>query len=292
MRRLLVLALAAIALGASAILAAAPAAAATIQLDRSEASPGETITVTMEGFALQRAVVIAICGNEARRGSIDCDLPSSQGYGIRRYDKTHQTRFRLTSPPMPCPCVVQVSDATQGAVAYAPIVLRGVAVAPVVGRSAQAPLRVDAVVKRVSAGLLGSLRASLGGPTRYDLIVKVRNQSARNVEQVKIDAYAGRGSNDRGKTIPIAAPSAGIASGQTWTRRTEVKLPAPSVGSFQWVVSVSGDGEFVQARLASSPRPWLLYVLLVMLVADLAVIAARFVAPRVLTRGTIYFNAD
>ena len=72
-----------------------------------------------------------MCGNLAKRGSTDCNMPASQGVRLYHVDDSPLTAFVVSAPPGTCPCVIRASSDT-GEVAYAPIEIRGVPTGPVV----------------------------------------------------------------------------------------------------------------------------------------------------------------
>ena len=53
----------------------------TITVDRPSIKAGDRVLVTLDGFE-GTAVTISVCGNEARRGSADCNLTASEGLGL------------------------------------------------------------------------------------------------------------------------------------------------------------------------------------------------------------------
>lgn len=258
---------------------ATAAAEPSVALERSTVKVGDKILVTLQGWPAQRAVSISLCGNGATRGSIDCDLTNSLGYGVSAANPVQSVLFRITPPPMPCPCVIQVSNTTQSETALAPITLEGFPTAPVVGNRFESPLSVDLEVRRTGRGPLEAIRSSLGGPTRYELTVAVRNRSAEDVRGVKLTARAGRGPTDQARLVKMQGPDV-LAAGTTWRRTQEVDLAAPVAGRFTWTVSASGAGPTVQARSVTRHVPLLLLLLILVLTADLAAMLGRRIRAR------------
>jgi hypothetical protein len=255
----------------------------SVAIDHSVVRVGDRLLVTLTGWPAQRAVNIAVCGNGARRGSVDCNLGGSQGYGISAFDKVHATEFVITTPPVPCPCVIQVANTTQTEVAYAPITIAGFATAAVVGNVVASPLAVSVSVHRASHGLFGWVRSSLGGPTSYDLTVTVRNRVGEKLTALRLIARAGRQANDQARRVRIKGPVE-LAPGQSWTHEERVRLPAPVLGRFVWTVSAVGVGPIVTSRTTSDHVPLLFDFLVVVLIGDLMWIAYRRVRRGIVRR--------
>ena len=71
-----------------------------------------------------------------------------------------------------------------------------------------------------------------------------------------------------------------IGPGQIWTGTTEVELPAPAIGTYEWTVTSSGVGPVVTTETSSRSVPWLLVILVLMLVWDLTAMVVRRVQRR------------
>ncbi|MDP1792639.1 MAG: hypothetical protein Q8K63_00770, partial [Acidimicrobiales bacterium] len=183
-RRLLLVAL--VALTAAVGMPRASAAGPTVRLDRSRVALGERVMVILEGWPSQRTVTITVCGNAARRGSVDCAVTRSQGYGISEFDRVHASSFEVAAPPAPCPCVIQVSNSTFSEVAFTPIEIVDHAVGAVVAGAVDAPLSVELEVRRAKQGVVGWLRSALGGPTTYAVTVVLRNRVGEALNDINL----------------------------------------------------------------------------------------------------------
>lgn len=93
-------------------------------------APGTPLSVTLEGWP-GVVVTVAVCGNEARRGSADCDQIGSKGVGLTR--EGSGSAVVRPNPPGACPCVVRVSTPTQALVRTAPVDLPWLPTAEPVG---------------------------------------------------------------------------------------------------------------------------------------------------------------
>jgi len=255
------------------------ATAPVVALDRYEVAPGDQVTVTIAGFRAQ-AVTISICGNEARRGSSDCNMAASEGVRLARGGDSTIADLPITAPPVACPCLVRVSNANQDEVAVVAITLLGHPVEPVVG-NAPATRAVTVEIDSVpsASGVVARTRAWLGGPVRYDVTIRVTNQSATAVSAMAVTGTVGRAGDDDLERFEVPEPGV-IDPGQTWTVTTHAELPAPVYGQVEWRATVSGVGSAVTAIDRTSHRPWLLYVCLVVLAADVLALLTRWTIRR------------
>lgn len=267
----LVAALVAVGSGTSAGDVVAPAFP-TIELDRTAASLGEEVVVTLTGWP-DRVVTLSVCGNLARRGSVDCNQVASQGVALDRDGSPTLTGFAVPAPPTTCPCVIRASSTRQDAVAVAAIELVGVPVGPLVGEAADSPVRVSLGARRATGGLIGSVRAALGGPTTYEVTVLVHNRSAETLDDLALAGATTRGGGDVG-ALDLPSPGT-LEPGATWEQVVRSTLPAPVVGTFRWEVTASGAGPTAHAELARGVRPIWLFVLALVFVLDLGAIIWR-----------------
>lgn len=267
---ILVLVLSTVLLPADGV-AAETTAGPTVLLDRAEARAGEKLVVTLTGWA-GRAVTLSVCGNLARRGSPDCNIVASQGVGVA-LDRPTTTDFVVSPPPTTCPCVIRAADATQDQVATAPLLLVGVPVGLVI-EPARGPLvDVSVSARKVSTGVIDVMRSKLGGPTSYEVTVKVRNQTMYPLSSIALTGAAGR-SRSSGESFAI--PSLGrLEPGQTRERVLRATLPAPVVGRFVWQVTASGAGPTVYAEVTSETVPVGLLALTAILLVDFAMMMWR-----------------
>ncbi len=262
------------ALGVWAALIGSASAQATVTIDRSSVRLGDRITVRMQGWPVRHPVNVSVCGNAAARGSVDCNLTDTSGYGISEFETEHLTEFVVKAPPAPCPCVIRVSNASQSLVAVTNINIVNMASAPVLGATVSSPFAVSVRVRRASGGLLGWVRSSLGGSTAYDVTVVARNRSAAVLDGVQFRGRAGRNTGDQARVIAIPAAPA-LMSGQEWSHTERVRLAAPVVGAFHWSVAAFGAGASERAATRTDNRPLALYVLALLLVGDLVWLTRR-----------------
>ncbi len=236
---------------------------------------GEEIRLTLDGFKAP-FVSISICGNEARRGSSDCDMAASEGVHMSRDDAPTFALMPVGAPPVPCPCVVRVSSSTNDEVAVVPLVITDHPVEKVIdAANPDAPLMAVSVATRVvNDGLFGWARSNLGGSVKYQVTVSVKNLKTEPLHRVKLSGWVGRSATDQIASLALDDPGE-IGPAQTWQQIVTVRVPSPTVGSFEWRVAASGAGPTVTTPVTTRHRPLLLILLLVVLIADIAYFVIR-----------------
>jgi hypothetical protein len=251
----------------------------TVVPDRTDVQIGERVGVTMSGFE-SRVVVIAICGNEGRRGSVDCDNLGSQAREINNDGTPTLGSLIVTAPPAPCPCIIRVSSDDNTEVAATPVNVVGHPVAEVVEPSEFVqPLEAEIDAVRVVGGLGDRLRASLGGSLRYEVAFTVRNTATFTVNDISATARYTREQYSDDRPIAIDDPGT-LEGGEIWTQVVEVEVPPLTVGEVRWLVEVSGIGTPVIATDSTSHQPVALYVVAIVLLIDALVLLWRFFARR------------
>jgi hypothetical protein len=245
----------------------------TLTLSETAVAPGAQITVIFTGFT-GRLVTLSVCGNQAKRGSADCNMPASQGVRLYHVDDTPLTAFVVSTPPGTCPCVIRASSDT-GELAYAPIEIQGVATGAVVDPyTDDAPLEMSISARPAPDGILATVRSWLGGATPYEVHVTVRNASTEQFSAVKVNGAVGRDAETDIDSFELEPGAMG--AGQSWTGTTTVEVAAPVIGSFDVRAVASGAGPVTEASVGSRAVPWLLIVLVLVLVADLVAVVVRW----------------
>ncbi len=234
--------------------------------------------MTFDGWQANSAI-LSVCGNRAARGSGDCDMVQSQGVRLRHTDETMVHQMTVTAPAFPCPCVIRAVGVETGEVAVAPFDVAGHPVGPVVEPSELGQgvdLRIDPVEQ--TDGVVGWLRASLGGRARYLVSVTVRNLTTESWENVEVAGAVGRSSEDQLASFRLEVPELGPSA--TWTGEVAVELSPPAIGSYGWRATATGAGPSASAEATTQSTPWLLVVLVALLVADLVMMLVRWLQRR------------
>ena len=249
----------------------------TVALDRYELTPGELVSLTIDGFQTG-FVTMTFCGNDGRRGSVDCNMQASLAREINPDGTPTLSDIRVAAPPTPCPCIIRVSSRDNQEIAVASVAIVGHPVSEVVEPSAPGqPLTVAIAAEPAPEGFRDELRSSLGGATLYDVTVQVKNQGTFAIDNVGVSSIFMRLNYDDVRTIDI--PSAGqLEPGATWEQVVQVEMPALTFGDVEWQATASGAGPSVSATDSTSSRPVLLIVLAIILVVDILLLTWRFIA--------------
>ena len=243
-------------------------------VDRDEVEPGERVFVTLDGFAAT-SVTIEVCGNQARRGSSDCNMAASEGLRIDEGDEPTVSQLPIAVPPTMCPCVLRISSRDTGEIAVVPIVITGHPVGPVIeGPTIEGLVEVTLEAREAPKGLIDAVRSALGGPAPYEVTVSVRNRSVETLRAAQLSGTAKRSETDTLAVLEFADPGP-IAPGQTWQQTVTVVVPSPSFGAVQWQVAVTGAGPTVKADTGTRHRPLLLIVLVMTAVVLIATVLMR-----------------
>lgn len=247
------------------------AAEATLTASVGRATPGDTITVTETGWS--ETSVVTICGNEARRGASDCDHVSGVGFPVST--TRIEARFmKVVAPPVPCPCVLRASTPGETLVKTTPIDLIGVSTAPLsdVQQVVSRPIAVSAVVVNKHSSIANLLRSGMGGRTRRLLVLTLTNRTDVTIREITVTAALGR-STQGGETLqaPDIEP---LLPRQTRDYTMELSLGPPAFGAYKAFGTVYSSGQPVTFVVVTRTTPGLLYLLVLVLVLDLAVLAA------------------
>lgn len=234
-----------------------------MKLDRDTAKTGDTVTVELGGWPAGN-VYIEVCGNEARRGSSDCDLTTAMT-AIVRADGASRAQFKIGTPPIGCPCVVRVSDLGQSVNVSTPITLSDVKVLSDEERPGSA--RLERKLEVVSAKLVGSgpWSAYLGAAGRRTLELTLRNTGGAPLTNPGLSIAVGRGS-DTNTIVPT--PDLGtLKPGEERTYEIPVTLELPAFGMYTVDGEILGLDEVVSFRATTTTYPWGLAGVVVLLVA-------------------------
>jgi len=233
-----------------------PVVDATVSVFPATAPVGAPVVVDLVGWPAG-VVTVAICGDEARRGSSDCDQIGSHGVGIPS-SGAGTTRL-FVAPPVGCPCVVRVNTPSSDLVRTIPIDVPGVPMlspaelGPELLPSAVGMLEVDAHLDEPGRGDL-PLSGVLGGPVDRVLVLAVRNAGDAPLAGVTVSAAVG---HDRLTGTPVVVPAIGtLAPGEERTLRVSVTMGAPAMGHylvFGRVDSMAGAASF---DAATDTMPW------------------------------------
>ncbi len=286
-RRLLAGLVAVVAAGAFAVAAAGTStaqSAPTASVSPGAAAPGSPVIVRGSGFAPGTLVSVELCGNEARRGSADCDQSSALDAGA---SSTGDVAVQLIvgTPPSPCPCVVKLTGLGSSATASTPFVVSGAPTADPGTLAAQYP-DVSRQINVIDAHFTGSgpWTAWFGASPHRELVYTVQNIGNVAVQDPPIIIAVGKSDNPTGIVHP--PPLGTLAPGESQTYHTTVDLGAFSWGQYHAVGSIPGFADPVRFTASTTNYPWALILIVVIGLFELILIKARNRARKRLARAT------
>lgn len=261
--------------GAPAVMAATEDPEPRVSLDRKQVPVDGQVMVAGSGLQAGTLVNAVLCGNAARRGSLDCAVASAVEIGVQQ-DGTFSAPLRARQPPQPCPCVVMVTGATPEAIVTR-VRLRGHPVRSG-GRGPRTRTvgRPRVVVRSAELEVGSMVGAWFGAGGEAVLTVALRNEgTVAGTPRLDL-GWGPEGSDpDRFIELPQLEPL------EPW-RTTIVEIPVrfDALANGEQVVagSVSAGGREVAFDDSVVVRPWGLFAiaLVLLLVLPLALLA-RFV---------------
>jgi sortase A len=229
---------------------------AVIEVTPASVSPGEDVKVFLSGWP-QGVVTASACGNNAQRGSTDCD---QIGGGSTRVG-TSGTETLVTTvlaPPVGCPCVIRATTATGDVVRTAPIdivgVEQGVNLPPVSQLPDPSALHVRAEIRDANIPLPESWYPPFAGPTKRVLVLTMTNSSSADIAGLRVAGAVGHHKAAEGE--PIAASIDSIPPGATRRVRVPFDVGAPVWGRYDVTGSIYGLAAPVNFSVAFSNEPW------------------------------------
>ena len=238
-----------------------------------------SLRVTLTGFQAEK-VTLAFCGNDARRGAGDCNMPASMAEGLATDGVPTVITMRVAAPPVPCPCLVRVWSGFDDEVAVAPVTIVGHPIGPVVDTATvKDPFVLTITAAPADTGSISWIRSGFGGPQKYTVTATVKNRSTVALAVGRISGGAGHSAENDVTEFVFEAPGT-LEPGQTWKQTITATLPAPSFGSTTWHLDASTSAAPVRALSTTDRRPTLLIIVVLFLVADLFLLAIRFAIRR------------
>ena len=224
-----------------------------LSLDKTVVTPGSTVTVEGAHWPKFRELQASVCGGGLFSVSSDCDLAHAVSFGPAD-NGVVQTSLVVTIPPVPCPCVVMVTQPYPSEVERLPITIVGSAT-----RRSKAVLERSILrVSNVRVVSTSSWTSWFGAASSRQLIVSVHNGGSTAIQPLLVARWV-QGSDRFVITSPRSAACSprGGAHGIT----APFDLTTFSDGTFPVVGKVSGTGFEVSLASSTSTTPWALYTL-------------------------------
>ncbi|GAA3210130.1 hypothetical protein [Actinocorallia longicatena] len=223
----------------------------TIDLDKAEVKPGQTVTVRLAGWPAGN-VAVELCGNGGRRGSADCAVGSSATTFVNAQG-SGTVLLNVARPPVGCPCVVSVKPVGGGTARTVPITVKGAGTMSLSQqRAADARSRSLTVTSVRLEG--SSIGAWFGGRASRTLVYTVRNDGEVTVADAPVSLSSGRSPDPTGI---LTAPALGsLEPGEERTYRVPVSFSAPAFGTYQVRGEIDGIERPVVFTGETSSYPW------------------------------------
>jgi hypothetical protein len=240
---------------ACVVLTIVPAAGAaapepTLAVTTPRVSPGQTLSIHGEHWPKRTTLHAVLCGANATNGSVDCVEQAAMTVSPGPTGVVDGS-MPVFEPPVPCPCVVLVTDLASAFVGRLPVTVVGVPTSaidpedPTPGRA----LQIDA---RLTGGT--SLASLFGVSARRTLVVTLRNTGEVPVDAPVVTARWGRGSKPTDLVGSVTADD--LPPGVTRSVEIDVRLEAAAIGNYTVAAEVVGAGKPITARVTTTTWPW------------------------------------
>jgi hypothetical protein len=240
-----------------------------LSLDKTVVTPGSAVTVEGAHWPKFRELQAAVCGGGLLSVSSDCDLEHAVSFGPAD-NGVVQTSLVVTIPPVPCPCVVMVTQPYPSEVERLPITIVGSSSEPVqrpsVGRSI---LRVS----NVHVVSTSSWTSWFGAAASRELIVSVHNGGSTAIQPLLVARWV-QGSD---RFVITSPQSRLLPAGRSTQITAPFDLTTFSDGTFPVVGKVSGTGFEVSVASSTNTTPWALYTLGVLAIVAVLLALAEMI---------------
>jgi hypothetical protein len=273
MRRLALAAVLAVALSLAAPAASLAADGLSATATPNRGKPGTVLRVDGANWTPGARLQIVTCGALGIGGSATCDLAATYT-PIANPDGAFQAMVKLGKPPVPCPCVLHVSDASSTAAVDIPVVVVGQPKAPPPAPDLS-PQPYPLTVASADLTGWGPWTAFFGAGPERTLVLTVRNNTAEPLESAPLRLYAGT-KDDPGQELgQVSVGPIGPQSAAAF--QLPVSLPGGIGGSY----TVTGELEGAAPLTATtSSYAWGFYVLDVLLLVVLILLVITMLRRR------------
>ncbi len=225
----------------------------TLSVEASATTVGAPVVVRGEGWPPARLAQVQVCGNQAGRGSPDCDQGRAVTVPVEA-DGSFATLLTLAVPPVACPCVVRGTSAGGPQAVVVPITLDGTPpAARVVGAADRPDRRLEITGAELAGG--GPWAAWFGAPPRRTVSFTVRNVGNVVVTDPAFTIAVGRGEHPSGL---VDAPRLGsLAPGEERVYVVGVDFGPAAFGSYTVRGDVTGLDQPAGFQVKGSAHPWL-----------------------------------
>jgi len=232
---------------------------------------GEQVIVSGTDWPPNSIVQVQTCGNLGLNGTSDCDQITTVQVGVNTAG-SFAAVILIGNPPVPCPCVFQVTSQTSGLVKTLDFEVRGAAVNPDEPTGIVLPdRRLNITEARIEGS--GPWTALFGARPNRTLVLTVANTGFVAVNNPSIVLGLGKGANPTGFVAPPTIER--IEPGESVTVRVDLELPVFAIGTYAVVGSIPGFETPIEFRAESSHVPWLLLLIPVLILIQVGLLTTR-----------------
>ena len=245
-----------------------------LELSTSVLTPGETVAITGTDWPAHKLLQAAVCGGGPLAVSSECDLTHAIGFGSAD-NGVVAASLTVTVPPVPCPCVILVTQVNPSAAESLPVTIEGAPTGSF--PTPPFPARPTVRVSDVQVVSQSSWKSWFGAAAPRELIVTVHNawirsgpsapggQMDRRIRQLRDHEPDAEGVCGAGGTAQLTAP---------------FSLSTFAHGQFAVVGKVTGAGFDDRFADTTSTTPWGLYILLIVLAVGILFAVGAFIGRR------------
>ncbi len=244
-----------------------------VVLDSATTSVGADLVAHGAGFTPGTLVLGELCGNEARRGSADCDQASAVNVGVGPAGN-FTAHIRVSPPPTPCPCVVRLTAIGGTASATTPVTVVGAPVADPSSGPVEFPAVVRALeVTKVSVEDTGSWTEWFGASPSRVLVVTLRNSGTVAVDDPPIVLAVGKGAHPTGE---VDSPKLGtLQPDEAREYRIPFELGPMAFGTYTIRGAIPGLADPLEFSGHTTSYPWALIIIPVAVVVQWLLLRGR-----------------
>ncbi|MER7420493.1 hypothetical protein ABT346_27555 [Micromonospora peucetia] len=209
---------------------------------------GEQVLVALSGWPAG-AVQIEVCGNEGRRGALDC-ATSRAGHGQVPSSGAVTIPVVLTAPPVACPCLVRARTPTGTTNATVVLPLTGVNALPAPASGGAPELVVAGLHAVDGSGVPGWF----GLPGELTVDLTLRNVGPIDAVDPPFSLLFGR--PGRVHALVDAPPLGTIGAGQTREYRIRIPMDVATVGRHELHGRIEPPGRPVAFAVEAARYPW------------------------------------
>ncbi|MFF5179627.1 hypothetical protein ACFY2Q_16535 [Micromonospora sp. NPDC000316] len=232
---------------------------------------GDRVLVALDGWPAG-VVQIAVCGNEGRRGALDCATERATDGQVRATGSA-RVPVLLAAPPVACPCLLRVRTPTGATTATVALPLAGV--------STPAAVTTGPAVLTL-AGLHAVDESGVGGwfglPGEMSVRLTLHNPGSVDVIEPPVTVLAGR--PGRVHTMVAAPPVGTVPAGQSRDYVIRVPLSVTTFGRYEVHGLIEPGAGPLPFVVATARHPWGLLAVPAALLALLLAGAGRRVRRR------------